>query len=164
MKKLLILVFVLILVAGCSFEVKKTESVETGITSFEVITDEENDKAVAEEAIADEVEQEDSSDEETTSEEVSTNLTIEDTATEEDQKSAVRITEDYLREKNKLIEDTNTFVQYDGTIGDYILVRHSTLVDGHSSTNGRYAVELMSGEVTDVTNAEDFDQLFNQNS
>lgn len=100
MKKLLILVFVLILVAGCSFEVKKTESVETGITSFEVITDEENNKAVAEEAIANEVEQEeDRSDEETTSEEVSTDLTIEDTATEEDQKSAVRLTEDYLREK-----------------------------------------------------------------
>ncbi|KIL43084.1 hypothetical protein [Jeotgalibacillus campisalis] len=86
---------------------------------------------------------------------------IEDSATEEDQQKAVSLTQDYLRDRDALIEDENNFVQYDGTINQYVIVRYSSSVSGHSSTNGRYAVDLALGEVIDVTNAADFERVLN---
>jgi hypothetical protein len=86
---------------------------------------------------------------------------IQDTATAKDQEKAVSLVKEYLRDRNELIEDEDHFVQYDGTIKNYIIVRYSTLVSGHSSTNGRYAVNLNADEVKDITAAADFNDLFN---
>ena len=87
--------------------------------------------------------------------------TIQDTATTEEQHQAISLTKKYLRERNELIEDKNNFVEYDGTINDYILVRYSTLVSGHSSTNGRYAVDLIQKKVIDISSDTNFNNLFN---
>ncbi len=86
--------------------------------------------------------------------------TIQDTAIAQDQEKAVSLVKEYLRDRNELIEDEDHFIQYDGTIKNYIIVRYSTLVSGHSSTNGRYAVNLNAGEVKDITAADDFNDLF----
>ncbi|WP_110928516.1 hypothetical protein [Bacillus massiliglaciei] len=75
---------------------------------------------------------------------------------EKEKEKAISFVQAYLREKGELIEDENHFVQYDGEINGYIIVRYSTLADGHSSTNGRYAADLDSGEVTDITADPDF--------
>ncbi|WP_018665417.1 hypothetical protein [Heyndrickxia acidiproducens] len=75
---------------------------------------------------------------------------------ENDQKKAVSLVKDYLRSRNELIEDKNHFVQYDGVINHYIIVRYSTLVSGHSSTNGRYAVDIHNGKIEDITNNPNF--------
>lgn len=87
--------------------------------------------------------------------------TIQDTATTEEQHQAISLTKKYLRDRNELIEDKNNFVEYDGSINDYILVRYSTLVSGHSSTNGRYAVDLIQKKVIDISTDTNFNNLFN---
>jgi FtsZ-interacting cell division protein ZipA len=91
----------------------------------------------------------------------SENQQIHDSATAEEKQKAVSLVKSYLRDRGQLEEDENHFVEYDGTINEYIIVRYSTLLSGHSSTNGRYAVDLTKGEVIDVTSANDFDKLFN---
>lgn len=74
---------------------------------------------------------------------------------ESDKEKAISLVQDYLRDKGQLIEDDDHFVQYDGEINGYIIVRYSTLVSGHSSTNGRYAVNLTNEKVVDMdANAE----------
>ena len=77
-------------------------------------------------------------------------------ADENDQKKAISLVKDYLRDKKELVEDGNHFVEYDGESKNYIIVRYSTLVSGHSSTNGRYAVDINSGEIVDITANPDF--------
>ncbi len=64
-----------------------------------------------------------------------------------DQQKAISLVKDYLRSKNELFEDENHFVEYDGQINDYIIVRYSTLLTDHSSTNGRYGVHIETGEI-----------------
>lgn len=80
---------------------------------------------------------------------------------EKDQEKAISLVREYLRNKyDDFIEDKDNFLAYDGEIKDYIIVRDATLVSGHTSTNGRYAVDINSGEIADVTadpsNPEDF--------
>jgi len=76
-----------------------------------------------------------------------------------DQEKAISLVKDYLRDQGELIEDEDHFVGYDGEFNGFIIVRYSTLVSGHSSTNGRYAVDLKSGKIVDVTvNLEFFTQ------
>jgi len=84
------------------------------------------------------------------------NTRIKTNMNKKDQEKAISLVKDYLRDKDALIEDENHFVGYDGEINSYIIVRYSTLVSGHTSTNGRYAVNLYSGEVVDVTANPDF--------
>jgi len=90
----------------------------------------------------------------------SKNQQIHDSATAEEKQKAVTLVKSYLRDRGELEEDENHFVEYDGMINEYIIVRYSTLLSGHSSTNGRYAVELTNGEVINVTSANDLDKLF----
>jgi len=72
--------------------------------------------------------------------------------TEEDnQNRAVSLVKEYLREKNELEQDENHFVQFEEVRDHYYIVRYSTLVSGHSSTNGRYAVDINKGTVADIT-------------
>jgi hypothetical protein len=87
---------------------------------------------------------------------------IQDTAAAEEKEKAVSLTKKYLGDRNELIQDEDHFVQYDGMINEYIIVRYSTLVSGHSSTNGRYAVDLTTGKVKDVTAGADFNKLFSE--
>ncbi|MGN8842560.1 hypothetical protein ACTNDN_07040 [Niallia sp. HCP3S3_B10] len=84
------------------------------------------------------------------------NTRIKTNTDKKDQEKAISLVKDYLRDKGALIEDENNFVGYDGEINSYIIVRYSTLVSGHTSTNGRYAVNLHSGELVDVTANPDF--------
>ncbi|MFD2212287.1 hypothetical protein [Metabacillus endolithicus] len=91
----------------------------------------------------------------------SKNQQIHDSATAEEKQKAVSLVKSYLRDRGELEEDENHFVEYDGMINEYIIVRYSTLLSGHSSTNGRYAVDLMKDEVKDITSIDDLDKLFN---
>ncbi|WP_371069493.1 hypothetical protein [Sediminibacillus sp. JSM 1682029] len=75
---------------------------------------------------------------------------------EKDQEKAISIVTDFLQDRNEWTESENDFLLYDGEIKGYIIVRYSTLVSGHSSTNGRYAVDLSSEEVVDITANPDF--------
>ncbi|WEG13233.1 hypothetical protein PU629_02390 [Pullulanibacillus sp. KACC 23026] len=72
---------------------------------------------------------------------------------EANQNKAVSLVKDYLRDKNDLVQDKNHFVLFEETYNNYYIVRYSTLVSGHSSTNGRYAVDLSQGKVTDISDA-----------
>lgn len=67
-----------------------------------------------------------------------------------DQEKAISLVSDYLRNRypNDVIEDKNHFLEYDGEIRGYIIVRWSTLVTDHTSTNGRYAVDINSSKIT----------------
>lgn len=79
------------------------------------------------------------------------------TDTEEaDQNKAVSLVKDYLKDEDNLIEDDDHFLQYDGEKNDYIIVRYSTMTSGHSSTNGRYAVDIDQEEVVDITSDPGF--------
>lgn len=69
---------------------------------------------------------------------------------ENDKEKAISLVKGYLSDRNELIEDEKNYVQYDGEINDYVIIRYSTLVSGHSSTNGRYAVDINSEEVVDI--------------
>ncbi|MBM7682823.1 hypothetical protein JOD43_003002 [Pullulanibacillus pueri] len=81
-------------------------------------------------------------------------------AIEEDhQNKAVSLVKDYLRHKNELEEDENHFVQFEETYNAYYIVRYSTLSSGHSSTNGRYAVDINKGKVIDISDTTDLDFL-----
>ncbi|WP_153465373.1 hypothetical protein [Sediminibacillus terrae] len=75
---------------------------------------------------------------------------------EKDQEKAISFVTNFLRDRNKWTESENDFLLYDGEIKGYIIVRYSTLVSGHSSTNGRYAVDLSSEAVVDITANPDF--------
>jgi len=81
------------------------------------------------------------------------------TPEETNQNKAVSLVKDYLNDKNELVQDKNHFVQFEEMYNDYYIVRYSTLVSGHSSTNGRYAVDINSGEVIDITDATDLSFL-----
>ncbi|UGB28767.1 hypothetical protein [Metabacillus sp. B2-18] len=81
----------------------------------------------------------------------SENQQIHDSATADEKQKAVSLVKSYLRDRGELEEDENHFVEYDGMINEYIIVRYSTLLSGHSSTNGRYAVDLTKGEVESAT-------------
>ncbi|WP_462410524.1 LptM family lipoprotein [Neobacillus sp. Marseille-QA0830] len=80
---------------------------------------------------------------------------------EANQNKAVSLVKEYLRGKNELVEDKNHFVQFEETYNDYYIIRYSTLVSGHSSTNGRYGVDIDKGKVTDITDATDLTFLNN---
>ncbi|TMU87156.1 hypothetical protein FGG79_03195 [Bacillus sp. BHET2] len=82
-------------------------------------------------------------------------LKVEDKATTKEKAKAESLVKEYLKEKDELIEDDNHFVNYDGTIKDYVIIWYSSLVSGHSSTNGRYIVDLKKGEVTEFHSPED---------
>lgn len=81
------------------------------------------------------------------------------TSEEINQNEAVSLVEDYLSDKNELVQDENHFVQFEEMYHDYYMVRYSTLVSGHSSTNGRYAVDIKNGEVIEITAATDLNEL-----
>ncbi|MEQ2527767.1 hypothetical protein WMO40_13745 [Bacillaceae bacterium CLA-AA-H227] len=81
------------------------------------------------------------------------------TSDEINQNEAVSLVEDYLSNKNELVQDENHFVQFEEMYHDYYMVRYSTLVSGHSSTNGRYAVDIKNGNVIEITDAADLDEL-----
>lgn len=49
------------------------------------------------------------------------------------------------------IEDKDHFLAYDGEIKGRVIVRYATLVSGHTSTNGRYAVDINSGKIKDFS-------------
>lgn len=71
---------------------------------------------------------------------------------EKDQKKAISLVRDYLRNQyDGFIEDKDNFLAYDGEIKGYIIVRYATLLSGHTSTNGRYAVDMDGEKVADVT-------------
>lgn len=71
---------------------------------------------------------------------------------EKDQEKAISLVRDYLRNKyDDFIEDRDHFLAYDGEIKGYIVVRYATLVSGHTSTNGRYAVNIKNGKTVDFT-------------
>jgi outer membrane murein-binding lipoprotein Lpp len=77
---------------------------------------------------------------------------IETDTPEKDQKKAISLVRDYLRNTyDDFVEDEDHFLAYDGEINGQVIVRYATLVSGHTSTNGRYAVDLTSGEVKDFT-------------
>ncbi len=78
---------------------------------------------------------------------------------ESDQNKAVSLVKDYLRNQNELVEDKNHFVEFEEVRNKYYIVRYSTLVSGHSSTNGRYAVDINNGKVIEITAATDLDAL-----
>jgi len=73
------------------------------------------------------------------------------TIQETKQNKAVSLVKDYIRDKNELIEDKNHFVLFDGVMNNYYIVRYSTLISGHSSTNGRYAVDINTGKIVDIS-------------
>ncbi|WP_052352925.1 hypothetical protein [Neobacillus dielmonensis] len=73
---------------------------------------------------------------------------------ENNRNKAISLVKDYLRAKDDLVEDQNHFVQFEETYNRYYIVRYSTLVSGHTSTNGRYAVDLAKGKVIDLTDAD----------
>lgn len=81
------------------------------------------------------------------------------TPEEMNQNKAASLVEDYLSDKNELVQDENHFVQYEEMYNDYYIVRYSTLVSGHSSTNGRYAVDINTGEVIDISSTTDYSVL-----
>ncbi|MGD6968729.1 hypothetical protein ACQCVP_20125 [Rossellomorea vietnamensis] len=71
---------------------------------------------------------------------------------EKDQKKAISLARDYLRNTyDDFVEDEDHFLAYDGEINGKVIVRYATLLSGHTSTNGRYAVDITSGEVKDFT-------------
>ncbi|WP_421383322.1 hypothetical protein ACOJQI_02760 [Bacillus salacetis] len=77
---------------------------------------------------------------------------IETDTPEKDQKKAISLVRDYLRNtSDDFVEDEDHFLAYDGEINGQIIVRYATLFSGHTSTNGRYAVDITSGEVKDFT-------------
>ncbi len=78
---------------------------------------------------------------------------------ENNQNKAVSLVKDYLRNQNDLVEDKNHFVEFEEVRNKYYIVRYSTLVSGHSSTNGRYAVDINNGKVIEITAATDLDAL-----
>lgn len=76
---------------------------------------------------------------------------------QKNQKEAIALVRTYLKKNNKkYIEDQDHFLEYDGEIRGYVIVRYSTLISGHSSTNGRYAVDLNNDEIKDVTSKPEF--------
>ncbi|WP_449621736.1 hypothetical protein [Robertmurraya sp. Marseille-Q9965] len=81
------------------------------------------------------------------------------TPEEINENEAVSLVEDYLNGKNELIQDENHFVLFEEKYNDYYIVRYSTLVSGHSSTNGRYAVDINNGEIIELTASTDLDSL-----
>ncbi|MEW4327744.1 hypothetical protein Q0N12_13820 [Rossellomorea marisflavi] len=169
----ILLTITLLLIGGCSSDEKgakpadddrSNEETVTGEGTNEESTSEENesDSAVTEDDREEEVNEETSAepsdeeeetvdleDQENEEEATSTPQTIEDNATQEEKDKAVAIVTDYLKEKGELVEDKDHFVQYDGTFDTYVIVRYSTLVSGHSSTNGRYVVDLKTKKVQD---------------
>ncbi|MGD6804431.1 hypothetical protein [Rossellomorea aquimaris] len=71
---------------------------------------------------------------------------------EKDQKKAISLARDYLRNTyDDFVEDEDHFLAYDGEINGKVIVRYATLLSGHTSTNGRYAVDITNGEVKDFT-------------
>ncbi|WP_205685494.1 hypothetical protein [Bacillus salacetis] len=71
---------------------------------------------------------------------------------EKDQKKAISLVRDYLRNKyDDFIEDEDHFLAYDGEINGKVIVRYATILSDHTSTNGRYAVDISSGVVKDFT-------------
>lgn len=77
---------------------------------------------------------------------------IKTNTSEKDQKKAISLVREYMRNTyDDFIEDRDHFLAYDGEINGHIIVRYATLVLGHTSTNGRYAVNINNGKITDVT-------------
>ncbi|TYS16986.1 hypothetical protein FZC78_10165 [Rossellomorea vietnamensis] len=69
---------------------------------------------------------------------------------EEDQEKAISLVRDYMRNTYAdFIEDEDHFLAYDGEVKGWVIVRYATLFSGHTSTNGRYAVNINSGEIQD---------------
>lgn len=167
----ILLTITLLLIGGCSSDEKGAKPADDDRSNEDTVTEEsvdnQSEPAVAEEEVKDEeVDEEvneetpaepsdeeeetvDLEDQENEEEATSTPQTIEDNATQEEKDKAVAIVTDYLKEKGELVEDKDHFVQYDGTFDTYVIVRYSTLVSGHSSTNGRYVVDLKTKKVQD---------------
>lgn len=164
----ILLTLTLLLIGGCSSDEKGAKPADDDRSNEDTVTEEstseenESDSAVTEDDRDEEVNEEtpaepsdeeeetvDLEDQENEEEATSTPQTIEDNATQEEKDKAVAIVTDYLKEKGELVEDKDHFVQYDGTFDTYVIVRYSTLVSGHSSTNGRYVVDLKTKKVQD---------------
>ncbi|MEN1968479.1 hypothetical protein WMZ97_10440 [Lentibacillus sp. N15] len=79
-------------------------------------------------------------------------IEIETDTPEKDQKEAISLVRDYMRNTyDDFVEDKDHFLAYDGEIKGHVIVRYATLVSGHTSTNGRYAVDINSGEIKDFS-------------
>ncbi|MFD1363269.1 hypothetical protein [Lentibacillus salinarum] len=79
-------------------------------------------------------------------------IEIETDTPEKNQKKAISLVRDYMRNTyDDFVEDKDHFLAYDGEIKGHVIVRYATLVSGHTSTNGRYAVDINSGKIKDFS-------------
>ncbi len=80
---------------------------------------------------------------------------------EKDQKKAISLVRDFMSNTyDDFVEDENNFLAYDGEIKGHVIIRYATLFSGHTSTNGRYAVDLQSGKIKGLSDdIQDIEKL-----